>query len=203
MRVITLVAMVVVFAGSKALAQTTDDKAWSFSAVAYTYVVPDRNYVQPTFTADRGRLHLEGRYNNEALDTASAWGGYNFSGGEHIEWELTPIFGVVFGDLNGVSPGYRGSVGWWKLELYSEGEVVFDLGESSESFLYNWSELTLTPVDRFRFGLVTLRTRVYQTDRDIQRGLLAGFTYKKLDLSGYVFDPDDDPTYVFAVGLSF
>ena len=58
-----------------------DDKAWSFSASAYTYVVPDdSNYVQPTFTADRGWLHLEARYNYEALDTGSAWIGYNFSG---------------------------------------------------------------------------------------------------------------------------
>ena len=60
-----------------------DEEAWSFSASAYTYAVPDdSNYVQPTFTADRGWLHLEARYNYEALDTGSAWIGYNFSGDE-------------------------------------------------------------------------------------------------------------------------
>ena len=202
-------AIAMVFASANPLAQTTtsatDDNAWSFSASAYTYVVPDsENYVQPTFTADRGWLHLEARYNYEALDTGSAWVGYNFSGGEKLAWEFTPMLGGVFGDTAGIAPGYKGSLGLWKLELYSEGELVFDAGESSDSFFYNWSELTLAPMDWFRFGLVTQRTRAYESDRDIQRGLLVGFTYKKVDLSAYLLDPDaDTPTFVFAVGLDF
>ena len=121
-------------------------KAWSFSASAYTYFVPDdREYVQPTFTADRNWLHLEARYNYEALDTGSAWVGYNFSGGETLAWEFTPIIGGVFGDTTGIAPGYKGSLSWLKLELYSEGEYVFDTGSTSDSFFYNWSELTLAP----------------------------------------------------------
>ena len=174
-----------------------DDKAWSFSASAYTYVVPDdREYVQPTFTADRGWLHLEARYNYEALDTGSAWVGYNFSGGEKLAWEFTPMIGGVFGDTTGIAPGYKGSLSWWKLELYSEGEYVFDTGNSSDSFFYNWSELTLAPVEWFRFGMVTQRTRLYKTDRDIQRGVLAGFSFKKVSLTGYVLNPDEDkPTF--------
>jgi hypothetical protein len=193
-------AIAVVFASANPLAQT-----WSFSASAYTYVVPDSgNYVQPTFTADRGWLHLEARYNYEALDTGSAWVGYNFSGGEQLAWEFTPMLGGVFGDTAGIAPGYKGSLGLWKLELYSEGELVFDAGDSSDSFFYNWSELTLAPMDWFRFGLVTQRTRAYESDRDIQRGLLVGFTYQKLDLSAYLLDPDaDTPTFVFAVGWDF
>ena len=181
-----------------------DDKAWSFSASAYTYFVPDdSNYVQPTFTADRGWLHLEARYNYEALKTGSAWVGYNFSGGETLTWEFTPMIGGVFGDTTGITPGYKGSLGWRKLELYSEGEYVYDTGSSSDSFFYNWSELTLAPVEWFRFGMVTQRTRVYQTDRDIQRGLLAGVSFKRVNLTGYVLNPDDEPTFVLAVGLTF
>jgi hypothetical protein len=182
-----------------------DDTAWSFFASAYTYIVPDSgNYVQPTFTADRGWLHLEARYNYEALDTGSAWVGYNFSGGATLAWELTPMFGGVFGDTTGVAPGYKGSLSWRKVELSSEGEYVFDTGDSSDSFFYNWSEVSLAPLDWFRFGLVTQRTRAYQSDREIQRGALVGFNYKKMDASAYFFNPDDDePTFVIAVGLSF
>jgi len=179
--------------------------SWSFSASAYTYIVPDsREYVQPTITADRGWLHLEARYNYEDLNTGSLWGGYNFSGGEKLAWEITPMLGGVIGDTSGVAPGYKGSLSWWKLELYSEGEYVFDTGDSSESFFYNWSELTLAPLDWFRFGLVTQRTRVYETDREVQRGLLVGFSYKMVDLTTYVFNPDDSkPTFVVAVALNF
>ena len=101
MRVLASLAITAALTSATALAQTTanaptspatatapatteasDDKAWSFSASAYTYIVPDSaNYGQPTFTADRGWRHLEARYNYEALDTGSVWVGYNFSGG--------------------------------------------------------------------------------------------------------------------------
>ena len=65
----------------------------------------------------------------------------------------------VFGDITGIAPGYKGSLSWSKLELYSEGENVFDTRSTSDSFFCNWSELTLAPAEWFRFGLVTQRTR--------------------------------------------
>ena len=182
-----------------------DAKTWSFSASASTYLVPDsRDYVQPTITADRAWLHLEARYNYEDLETGSAWVGYNFGGGEKLTWEFTPMLGGVFGNTTGIAPGYRGSLSWWKLGLYSEGECVIDPGDSFGSFLYNWSELTVAPVDWLKLGMVTQRTRAYQTDRDIQRGFLVGLSYKKVSFTTYVFNPDESrPTLVLAGGLQF
>jgi hypothetical protein len=186
-------------------AAPADNHAWSFSASAYTYVLSDNQYyVQPTISAGRGRLHLEARYNYENLDTGSAWLGANFSGGKTLEWELTPMLGGVFGETTGIAPGLQLSLSWWKLNLSSENEYVFDAGDSSDSFFYNWSELTLTPAGTFQFGLVTQRTRVYQTDREIQRGVMAGFSIDRVTVSGYVFNPDEDkPKFVFAVAMTF
>ena len=222
MRIVASLAMTVVFGSVSALAQTTttplpspasapasiespDDRAWSFSASAYTYIVPDDvNYVQPTFTADRGWLHLEARYNYEAFDTGSAWVGYNFSGGRKLTWTFTPMLGGVFGDISGVAPGYKGSLGWWKLELSSEGERVIDTADSSRSFFYNWTELTVSPVESLRMGVVTQGTRADHAHREIQEGVVVGFNYKKLDLSAYLFDPGKDAsTFVFVFALSF
>jgi hypothetical protein len=181
------------------------EKSWSFSASVYGYIVPDsREYVQPTFTADRGRLHLEARYNYEDLDTGSAWVGCNFSGGEKLAWEFTPMLGGVFGNTTGIAPGYKGSLSWWKLELYSEGEYVVDTGDSSDNFFYNWSELTLSPWNWFKFGMVSQRTRLYHTDRDIQRGVLAGLMFKHFDLTAYLLNPDESkPTTVLAAVFHF
>ena len=224
MRLLALIAIAVVFARDNALAGATttapdskatstppalskevDEKAWSLSASASTYIVPDfQEYVQPTFTADRGWLHLETRYDYENLETGSVWLGYNFGGGEKLEWEITPMLGGVFGNTTGIAPGYKFSLAYWKFELSSEGEFVFDVGTSEGSFFYTWSELSISPVDWFRFGLVGQRTRAYQTDVDIQRGLLVGFSYKKMDLTTYVFNLDrDKPTWVFSVAVSF
>src|SRR5262249_42686889 len=148
------------------------------------YIVhDDRDYVQPTVAADRGWLHLEARYNYEDLDTGSLWIGYNFSGGDELTWEITPMLGGVFGHTDGIAPGYKGSLSWWKLELYSEGEYLVDTGNSSDSFFYNWSELTISPLDWLRLGLATQRTLAYETDRDVQRGLLAGVSLEHVDLT--------------------
>jgi hypothetical protein len=179
-------------------------RAWEFSASVSGYFANGGHYAQPTFTADRGRLHLEARYNYEAVETGSVWVGCNFSGGEALSWELTPMLGGVFGTTAGIAPGYKGSLSGWKLELYSEGEYVFDAGNSGDSFFYNWSEFTLTPVDRVRFGLVTQRTRAYQAERDIQRGVLAGVTFEQVSVTGYLLDPDKShPTFVLTVALTF
>ena len=185
--------------------QESDEKAWSFSASAYAYILPDeRNYVQPTLAADRGRLHLEARYNYEDLETGSVWVGYNFGWGEKLAWEITPVLGGVVGNTAGIAPGYKFFLSYWKLELASEGEFVIDARDTTESFFYNWSELSVSPVDWFRAGAVIQRTKVYQTDFDIQRGVLVGFSYWKLDFTAYVFNPDASrPIAVLAVGVTF
>jgi hypothetical protein len=187
------------------LAGGNDTNKWAFSVTLYGYLVPDsRDYVQPTVTADRGWLHLEGRYNYEALDTGSAWIGYNFSGGNKLAWQLTPMLGGVFGDTDGIAPGYEGSLTWWKLELYSEGEYVVNTRDSAGSYFYNWSQLTISPWQWLQVGMVTQRTHAYQTDRNIQRGLLVGVSYKALNFTTYVFNPDDSkPTLVLSCGVTF
>ncbi|HEX6812147.1 MAG TPA: hypothetical protein VF384_11030 [Planctomycetota bacterium] len=181
------------------------EPAWSFSASVYTTFVPDdREYVVPTFTADRDWLHLELRYNYEDLDTVSAWVGYNFIVEDEISLEFTPMVGGVFGSTNGYAPGYKGTLSWWQLELYSEGEYLFDSEVDSDSFFYSWSELTFAPVEIFRFGLVTERTRLYDTASDIQHGLLVGFSGESFDVTAYLFDPDDTkPIFVLAFGVGF
>jgi hypothetical protein len=180
-------------------------KPWEFSASVYTWIIPDdTNYAQPTFTADRERLHLEARYNYEGQKTGSVWFGVNFSGGEAVAWELTPILGAVFGEVDGIAPGYKGSLGWRKIEFYSESEFVIDPTDSSNSFFYNWSELTYAITDAFRAGLVVQRTRAYQTDRDVQRGLILGYSYRRADFTLCVFNPDEDKAVgAFSVGFRF
>ena len=177
---------------------------WSFSGTVATYMLPDeRNYAQPTFTADRGALHLEGRYNYEALRTGSAWLGYTISGGKRVQWEITPMAGGVFGRINGVAPGYAAALAWWKLDAYSEGEYVL-ASNADDRFTYNWSELAIAPVEWLRTGLVTQRTRAYRADREIQRGPFVNVIFKQLDTAVYIFNPDDaEPTVVLSIGWSF
>ena len=207
------VLLIPLLAADAALAQSTapagttadaDEKKWTFSLSAYTYIVEDdEDYVQPTVRADRDWLHLEARYNYEDQDTTSVWIGYNFSFGDELTLDFTPMIGGVLGRTEGVAPGYELTLAWRGIELYTEGEFVIDTEDSSDSFFYTWSELTYSPVEWYRAGIVVQRTRAHDTDFDIQRGLMIGLTYKQLDFAVYVLNPDDDPAVVLGVSYEF
>jgi hypothetical protein len=44
------------------------------------------------------------------------------------------------------------------------------------------------------------RTKAYETEFDIQRGILLGVSFERLELTAYVLNPDDPPTMVLAIG---
>lgn len=214
---LTLVTLVML-AGGSALAQSSavppgttpqpaedaDGTRWSGSVSVYTYLLPDeKNYAQPTVSLDRDWLHLEGRVNYEDLSTGSAWAGYNFSVGHALTFEISPMVGAVFGDTTGVGLGYTGSLAWRNVDLSSETEFVFDAETSADNFLYTWSEIGWTPVSWLRTGLAVQRTKVYQTEFDIQRGVFAAVSLRRADISAYVFNPDASPTVVLGVSLAF
>jgi hypothetical protein len=183
----------------------TGRNPWSFSLTTSGYIVPgNQSYVSPDFSADRGWLHLEARYNNEAIHTGSLWAGYNFSAGKKLVLDLTPMFGVVFGNLNGVAPGYLTSLTYKRIQLSSSGEYVFDTQNRHGNFFYNWNQITYSPLTWLQVGLVSQRTRVYHTNLDVQRGVLVGFTYKRMNFTTNVFNFGwTTPTEVLSLGLNF
>jgi hypothetical protein len=210
-RLFTLVVLTGLLAPSAATAQTpdtaatsaaaTEARAWAFTAAAYTYFLQDDpDYVQATATADRAALHLEGRYNYEEINAASAWLGYNLAAQGSVALAFTPIVGGVFGSLTGVGLGYEGSVGWKQLELYSEGEWILDTEDASNNFFYSWSQLIYAPAGWVNFGLVTQRTKLVDTDREISPGPFLGFSYKSVDLTAFAFNVGADDAYLI-VGL--
>jgi len=213
---LTLLAFLVLFAAQMCAQGTgtvvppqqageADSNRWSFAAAGYGYIIPDdQSYFSPTFRADRKWVHLEARYNYEDRKTGSLWLGYNVSFGQKLVLEATPMVGGIFGNTTGVAPGYLFTVSYKKVSLYSEGEFVFDTKNSGGNFFYNWNELTYSPTDWLRVGLASQRTRAYQTPLDVQRGFFAGFSYKKMDFTTYVFNAGwADPTVVLAMGFKF
>lgn len=188
--------------------QETQAKQWSFSLTADGYVVPHNQFfVSPVFTADREWLHLEARYNYEAQDTGSLWVGHNFNFGQKLMLEATPMIGGVLGNTPGIAPGYRMSLSYKRLEkfeLFSQGEYLFDTKDTSESFFYNWSQLTYSPAEWFHAGIVVQKTKAYHTSFNVQRGLVAGFSHKKVSFTTYVFNFGwTEPTVVLEIAAEF
>jgi hypothetical protein len=186
-------------------APETEASSWEFGLSGALYVLPDEeDFVQPTFRTDRGLFHFETRYNYEDRASVSFFAGANLELGDEVKLVLTPMIGGLAGQTDGIIPALEADLTVGPFEAHGEAEYVFDLGDSDSKYFYMWSELSLWPTEWLRAGVVTQRTRVYQTDRDIQRGLLVGFTFKKLDGTVYLFNPGADDHYtVVSLGLSF
>lgn len=200
------IAVAGVAAGQEVNASTQPDSAgspWAVQASLSAYFVPkDRDFLNPVVTADHRALHLEARYNYEAIGAASLWLGWNLSFGKALLVDVTPMVGGVLGSLDGVAAGYEVTVSYRTLQFYSAGEYVINAAGTSGNFFYNWSQLAYSPWAWLQVGVAVQRTKVYQTALDLQRGFLIGLTRKNVSLTVVVFDPDRRyPTTVVTLGL--
>jgi hypothetical protein len=181
-----------------------ESKAWSFTADLNLYFIPDDFFVLPLFKADHDWIHLEGRYNYEDRETFSAWFGYNFSGGKKLEYTITPMVGGVVGLTDGVAAGLEFTLSLGRFELYSESEYLFDVDTNENNFYYNWSDLTYSPTDWLWVGISGQRTRLYQTELDIQRGLILGGGWKNWELTTYFYNiGSNDPFILLTFSATF
>jgi hypothetical protein len=163
-------------------------KKWEFNATANLYFLKNDFFVLPVARADRGRLHLEGRYNYEDRNTTSLWVGMNFHFGEIFTLDATTMAGVVFGNSDGVAPGVELTFAHKRFEVYTEGEYFISLDDVNLNFAYFWTDLSYSPTDWLSLGISGQRTRLYHTAIDIQRGIFSSFTYKKANLTAYWYN---------------
>ena len=182
--------------------QTTKDtvsSSWSFAAAAYYYILTgEKNATTILGYADHKSLHLETRYNYEDRETGSVFGGYVFEAGNKLAVSLTPMIGFVFGNTNGIAPGLEVSLAWKKLDFYSETEYVFDFDGKENNFLYTWTELAITPFKNFRTGISANRTRLFQSDLEVEKGIFMQYSFWKLTAGVHYFNPFSNDDFVIA-----
>jgi hypothetical protein len=185
----------------------TTASIWSFGADGYYYLFPNEGEENTgTFVgyADYKTWHIEARYNYEDLKTGSLFGGYRFETGDKITLGATPMLGIVFGNTNGIAPALELDVTWKKLDFYSESEYVFDFESQDKNFFYTWSELAITPFEKFRTGMSVQKTKLFETDLDLQRGVFAQYSFWKLTAGVYYFNPfNEDTFFIASLGIEF
>jgi hypothetical protein len=181
------------------------EKKWSFSASAFYYLLPGESDIfSPIAYLDRGKLHFEGRYNYEDHKTGSLFAGWKFSGGNKFEYSFTPMVGLIVGNTDGIAPGLEIELAWKMLDFYSESEYVFDFASKENNFAYTWSEIGITPFENFRTGITVQRTRLYQTNLDTQRGIMASYTFKNATVGTHYFNPFSESWFlVFVLSYEF
>ena len=157
---------------------------WKIHADASAFFMPDDFFITPIVWVKRNHLHLEARYNYEDFQTASVLGGYNFSLGDKLHLDATPLLGVSIGNTDAILPGAEFELIYWHIGLYAETEYVFDLQNSSDSYFNYWGELYYFPAEWIWFGIATQRIRVQETDLDLQRGLMLAVQKKWFTITG-------------------
>jgi len=177
---------------------------WSGSLAGYLYLQEEDDFLLPVLAADRGSLHLEGRFQYEDLETGSLWVGRTFEAGTSLRIEVTPMAGLVFGRTDGMAPGLELTLSWRSLELYSESEYLFDFGSQEDNYFYAWSELSWEARPWLRLGLSVQRTRLYDSELEIERGLFAAVSRGPVELRVYGFNLDgDSPFAIAALSVEF
>ncbi len=199
MKNLLLLTVFVLISGMSVFAQDSPakpEKNWKFGADLNMYFYKDSFVVLPVFKADRNKLHLEARYNYEDLKTFSGWLGYNLKGGNEFEYLITPMVGGVLGRTNGIAPGLEFTFGYKGFELYNEAEYLFDVNTSENNFFYSWTDFTYSPKDWLWFGLSSQCTQLVHDKLSFEGGLMVGGAYKNMELTGYVYNPVSENTFV-------
>jgi len=183
----------------------TVSSSWSFAADAYYYIFPgEKNTTTVLGYADHKAFHLEARYNYEDRKTASVFAGYMFEAGHKLTLNITPMIGFVFGNTNGIAPGLEASLTWQKFDFYSETEYVFDFDGEENNFLYTWTELAMTPFRNFRTGISGNRTRLFQSDLEVEKGIFTEYSFWKLTAGVHYFNPfSNDDFVIVTLGIEF
>jgi hypothetical protein len=158
----------------------------------------------PVVTADRGGLHLEGRYNYEDLNTLSLFAGYNISVGQALRWEVTPMFGFAFGHTSGIIPAVESTLSYGAFEWYIETEYMIITDDGDENYLFTWSELNYYPWDWLSVGIIGTRTRLYETDLEVPRGFSLGYYHGPFAVMGSLMNAGfGDPYFYLSASFVF
>jgi hypothetical protein len=172
---------------------------WQFETEAYYYIVPgETDEIVLLGYADYKSFHIEVRYNYEDLQTGSVFGGYRLETGNRLVFGCTPVAGIVFGNTNGIAPGILLDLSYGQFDFYSESEYLFDFAGKENNFIYSWIELGWSPNEHIRTGISGNRTRLIQTEREIQNGVFAQYSFMHLTAGFHYFNPLSEDYFLIA-----
>ncbi|MCU7550472.1 hypothetical protein OCK74_15230 [Chitinophagaceae bacterium LB-8] len=178
---------------------------WRFSAWAEMFFIPgEEDFFNPTFYARHKTLHLEGRYNYEDRNTTSLWAGRRFKFGKPVEFVIVPMAAIVFGNTNGMAPGLETEIMYKKFDFYSESEYLFDFKTQENNFFYLYSELAIRPIKPIRTGIMAQRTKLFESELELQRGIFAEYYFGRCRAGVFYFSPfSSDNFWIASFSVDF
>jgi hypothetical protein len=184
---------------------------WKAGIAQYIYTgTPLAEAIVPVcFIQSDNNWYAELRYNYEDAKTLSLYGGKTFSGGNGLEYTITPMAGFSTGRFTGVSFATNADAEWKNFFFSSQTQYSIAvkkndstaIKKNAENFFFSWSELGYNLGDHFFAGLAMQYTR-QAGETNFEPGLLAGLNFKNFSFPFYLFGPFRPDRY-FVLGASY
>ena len=153
--------------------------------------------------------YAELRYNYDEAKSLSLYGGKIFSGGNDLQYTITPMAGFSTGRFTGISFAFNAEMEWKNFFISSQTQYSMTVKKkdsmvvkkNTENFFFSWSELGYNFSNRFFAGLAMQYTR-QTSENDFEPGFLAGLNFKNLSFPFYVFSPFRPDRY-FVLGVNY
>jgi len=134
-------------------------------------------------------IYTELRYNYEELKTASVYAGKSFDKKGKLEYTITPMLGLVFGNFNGGSIALNIEATHKKTFVSMQTQYTISNDNVKNNFFFNWTELGYQPLKWLYAGVSTQQTIQYSGNVQSEYGMLTGFIIKKITIPVYAFSP--------------
>lgn len=174
---------------------------WGFEH--YNYIrQPDAAIFVPMLHLETGsKWYGEVRYNYEDANTVSLFAGKTITGGNSLEYTMTPMAGYSAGRFTGVSIAANMDLEWKSFYFSAQSQYSIATRKTAADFLFNWSELGYAISDHFYTGLAVQYT-LQEGINDLEPGLLAGLSFRNISFPLYIFSPFRPGCY-FILGLNY
>jgi len=180
---------------------TSPEPPVSGYVAGYFGLTPDEEEVPiGVVGVDYKSWHFLARYGYEDRETFSAWAGRIFEFGDNVAVSLTPMVGLVVGLTDGIAPGLEFALDWGRLSVYNESELVIPF-DGSESYFYAWGNTSYGVTNWFQPGVSIQRLRVFQSDRELDRGLSVTAEFGRLSATVYGYNPFSSDSRFWQLGV--
>lgn len=144
----------------------------------------------------------EARYNYDEKNTFSLLAGKSFSGKKNLNWSITPMTGIAFGELSGWTNGVNIAIDKSGFFFNTQSQYTISTTDKYENFLFNWCEAGYQPFDWIYGGLSVQHTQLPKSKALIEPGIMLGICFKKISFPLYVFNTFSDDRF-FVLGVNW
>ena len=145
--------------------------------------------VPKVYYQSRKNWYGEVRYNYEASQTISMNAGKMFSKKNEVSYSVTPVAGIVLGQLNGINTGANIDMDYKELFFSTEVEYTFSIDENYRNLFLTWTELGYEFTKKVYSGIALQVIKHGQKKNIWEPGIMAGWMHENWTFPIYMFSP--------------